>query len=441
MHPDESTQDRAAAGNGDDIRSVRIIDTASPDIMRNVPDSQRQAISVKPARGAGLKLGVSAVLVAACLTGGFFLVHYRRSRAESELADETLASASAPISVDVVRVTAAPATQTLTLPGNASAWYESTIYARVNGYLAKWSADIGDRVTKGQVLATIDTPELDDQLAAAQARLQVSQAQVAVVAADSDLARSNYERWRDAPKGVVSELESVEKKADYDSSLAKVKAAEAEVAFDQADVNRLTELTNFKQVVAPYHGVITARRIDIGDLITAGSTASTTSLYSIAQADKIRVFVDVPQSAAMGINVGMNVVATTDDLPGLRFPGTVARTSSSIDRSARTLRVEADIPNPDLVLLPGMYVQVRFELKQNPLLQIPASALLFQSGGTRVAVVDSDGVVHFHDVSIASDQGEYVDISSGLSPDDRVALNISSAINDGDHVTAVAAAP
>jgi RND family efflux transporter MFP subunit len=384
----------------------------------------------------GLKLGVGVAVFATALAIAFVLAHHRRAAEVASLAYETESAAAAPLAVDVVRVQMAPKTEPLTLPGETRAWYQTTLYARVNGYVEKWLVDIGDRVKKGQVLATIETPDLDDQLTAAQAKLKASEAQVKVAQANADFAKSTYTRWWESPQGVVSDQEKQEKKQEYDGSAAQLDAARAQVNLDKADVERLSTLAQFKQVTAPFDGVITGRRIDIGDLVTAGSTQNTTSLYSLAQSDQIRVFVDVPQSAAVNLKEGAVAQTTSSDLPGKIFAGKIARTSNAIDPVSRTLHVEVDIPNPDMTLLPGMYVQVQFQVNRAGLLQVPASALLFRSTGPQVAVVDDQGKVNFRDVTIARDQGDVVELNSGLDANDRVALNISSQIIDGDKVVA-----
>jgi RND family efflux transporter MFP subunit len=214
-------------------------------------------------------------------------------------------------------------------------------------------------------------------------------------------------------------------------------AAQAKVSAAKADVDRLQAFQDYKQVTAPFDGVITVRRIDIGDLVTAGSTTNTTLLYSIAQIDVIRVFVEVPQAASSQIVIGMPAQTTSNSFPGRAFAGRVVRTARAIDPQSRTLRVEVDIPNPELILLPGMYVQVRFDLKQDALLEVPASAMLFRTVGPQVAVVGEDGRVSFRNVTIAADNGDVVEIGSGLDADDRVALNLSSQVADGDRVSAV----
>jgi RND family efflux transporter MFP subunit len=387
------------------------------------------------APGTGRRLQLFAAAVAIALLAGFFVVHYLRSSDERQLAEAAALRGSAAPAVVVVSAENAPALQRLMLPGETAAWYESTIYARVSGYVAKWSVDIGDHVQKGQVLAVIDTPELDASLVAAQAKLRSSDAQVKVREAEAEFAKTTYERWRGSPKGVVSDQERESKKADYGSAEARLNAARAQVNLDQADVDRLTALTEFKQVTAPYDGIVTERRIDIGNLVTAGSTASTTPLYRMSQNDPMRVFVDAPQSAAADMAMGLPARIASNDLPGRPLQGTITRTARAINPQTRTLRVEVDLPNADGFLVPGMYVEVDFELNAKGLVEVPAAAMVFRTSGPQVAVVGADGVVKFRDVSIARDDGNVVEIGSGLSPGEKIVLNISSQIADGDKVT------
>jgi RND family efflux transporter MFP subunit len=385
----------------------------------------------------GLKLTISVVVLAAALAVGFYFVHRDRAAKEADLADQTGQTSGELTSVDVIRVKPAPSSLPLVLPGETHGWYQSTIYARVNGYVGNWTADIGDKVRKNQVLATIDTPDLDAQLEAARQQRDVAQADVRVAQANADFANTTFQRWNDSPRGVVAPQETDEKKAGYGSSLAELKAAQAKANAAQSDIDRIKALQDYKQVTSPFDGIVTQRHIDIGNLVTAGSTANTSFLYNIAQTDVIRVFTDVPQDASGQITVGMSTQTTSSGYPGRVFVGKVARTARAIDPQTRTLKVEVDISNPDLTLMPGMYVQVSFQIKRSSLLEIPASAMLFRSTGPQVAVVDDDGKVNFRDVTISVDNGDVVDIGSGLSPDDRVALNLSSQIADGDHVNAV----
>jgi RND family efflux transporter MFP subunit len=400
---------------------------------QNSPD--HAPASIVDAKATGRRIRFAAATLAIVLAGAFILVHQVKGRQESMLAAATAANAEAPPPVEVMKVDLAPPTEELTLPGEVRGWYSSTIYARVSGYVAKWIVDIGDRVKKDQVLATIDTPELDAQLDAGQAQLVASEAEVKVKEAEVDFAKTTYDRWQGSPKGSVSDQEREEKKARYAVSVAQLNAARARVTLDQANVSRLTFLTRFKQVVAPYEGVITERRVDIGDLVTAGSTAATTPLYEIAQSEKVRVFADVPQIATSEVGEGTPVRVTAKEYPNRKFEGKITATSKSIDLKARTLRVEVDLSNDDLALLPGMYVQAAFHLKTTSFVQVPASALIFRAAGPQVAVIDGNATVKFQDVTIARDNGAFVEIASGLSAGDQVALNISNQIANGDRVT------
>jgi RND family efflux transporter MFP subunit len=387
------------------------------------------------APGTGSRLRIFAGVFALTLVVTFFVVQHIKGRDEAMSAAATVRLGEIAPQVDVVKVALAPPTEVLRLPGETRGWYSSTIYARVSGYVANWIVDIGDRVTKDQVLATIDTPELDAQLEAAQAQFAASEAEVKVREADVEFAKTTYDRWQGSPKGVVSDQEREDKKARYTVSLAQLNAARARSKLDHANVDRLTYLTRFKQVTAPYDGVITDRRVDIGDLVTAGSTTNTTSLYGIAQSEKIRIFANVPQSVSVDVGDGTVAEVTASEYPKRIFKGKVVRTSKSIDPHARTLRVEVDLPNEDLALLPGMYVQVAFSLRPTSFVRVPASALLFRAGGPQVAIIEGDGRVKFQDVTIGRDNGNFVEIASGLAEGDVVALNISNQIANGDRVT------
>ncbi len=397
-------------------------------------DPARKPTSYGPRTGR--RLQIAAAMVAIVLLAAFFVVRYVRGAVENELAWDTKEQASQPPAVVVVTASEAPSTASLTLPGNTAAWYESTIYARVSGYVAKWSVDIGDPVEKGQVLATIETPDLDAELAGAEAKLKSAEADVHVREAQAIFAKTTYERWRDSPKGVVSEQERDAKKADDDSAAAQLNAALANVNADRGDVDRLTALSQFKQVTAPYDGTITERRIDIGNLVTAGSNSGTTSLYRMSQDDPMRVFVDVPQSAAADMTPGVPAAVAVNGMPDHLFDGAIVRTARALDPKSRTLRVEVDIPNRNLLLVPGLYVAVNFQLKAKGVVEVPAAAMIFRSSGPQVATVGEDGTVKFHDVEIARDDGNVVELASGVSPDDKVVLNISNQVADGEKVAA-----
>jgi len=389
------------------------------------------------APGTGGKITRIVAVIVIGLGVGFFFVHRQKNNAEARLVEATDKEMTEAPAVNVFTITPSPGTQSLKLPGETAAWNETAIYARVNGYVAKWFADIGDNVTAGQTLALIETPELDAELLAAKAKLNSAIAQVAVKQARADFAVTTDKRWRESPQGVVSDQERESKKAGSAEALAELNAAHAQVMLQQADVDRLTALTQFKEVKAPFDGTIVQRQIDLGNLVTAGSTANTTSLYRLSENSPMRIFVYAPQSVAHRLmKAGTGAVISSADIPGMRLEGKVARTARAINPQSRTIRIEIDVPNTDRTLVPGMYVQADFELTGGAQIQIPAAAMLYRSGGPQVAVVEPSGAVAFRDVTIASDDGNMVSIGTGLSVGEKVALNLSSQIAAGVKVKA-----
>ena len=399
-------------------------------------DEQPPQKTLEYNRGTGLRMSILALVFAGVLVVGFFVVNSQRRHETNELAAATRAEMSRPPPVDVVSAKSSPLTQRLILPGETAAWYDSKIYARVNGYVEKWRVDIGDHVSNGQTLALIETPELDAQLQAARAKLNAAEAEVNVKQAHADFAKSTYERWRSSPQGVVSEQERESKKAASMEAESDLVASKAQVALDQADVDRLTSLTEFKKVKAPFEGTIVERDIDIGDLVTAGSGSGMSALYRVARNEPMRVFVNVPQSAADDLLSGnARASIAVGGAASRHYEGKVSRTSQAINPQSRTLRVEVDIPNADSRLVPGMYVEVSFTLK-NPIgVQVPAAALSFRPK-PQVAIIDEKNVVEFRDVKIGADDGDVVQIESGLKEGDKVVLNISSQIASGMKVDA-----
>jgi RND family efflux transporter MFP subunit len=403
-----------------------------PDNVSRTEDDE-VSTSFSPETGQRTKraVGIAASFLLICFVA-VILVRYFHAHAVAK-AGETAFSAPPPVDVVIAR----PATmgQDLVLPGETAAWFETTIYARVNGYVAKWLVDIGDHVKKGQLLATIETPELDAELQAARAQLKASEAQVGARRAEAEFSKTTNERWRDSPKGVVSEQERESKKADYESSEARLYAANAQVNLDKSKVDQYNALAEFKQVKAPFDGTITERKIDIGNLVTAGSGSTTTPMYRMAQTDPLRIFVDVPQSAAgelMKAGVPAEIRAT--GAVGGVFSGAIARSAQSINAQARTMRVEVDMPNATHALVPGMYVNIAFRLPPRGLVEVPAAALIFRASGTQVAKVDAGGKIQFDNVVIARDNGSLVELLSGVRPGDKLVLNISSQISSGQAV-------
>jgi RND family efflux transporter MFP subunit len=392
--------------------------------------------SYSPGTRRRLMMLVCAVVLA---LGGFLFLHHEKTASRTQHTDTTKREAFELPRVDVVTVGSPPSSQALVLPGETAAWYAATIYARVNGYIEHWFNDIGDHVDKGQVLATIETPDLDGELHSAKVKLKLSEDQVLVKQAQLEFATSTYERWRNSPKGVVSDQEREDKKARYGEAAAELRAARSQVDLNQALVDRIAAFEGFKQVRAPFDGTIIERRVDLGNLVTAGSTTNTTVLYRMTLDDPLRVFINAPQStAAQLMRVGTPGVITCDYRPNERFKGSVTRTAQAINPEVGTLRVEVDIPNPNHTLVPGTHVTVSFELASSGLMEIPAAALLFRTKAPQVAVIkdiaDEHGVVDIRDVTIGRNDGNVVEISAGLEKSDKVALNLSSRIVDGEKV-------
>lgn len=312
--------------------------------------------------------------------------------------------------------------QEVVLPGNIRAFMDAPIYARTSGYLRRWYADIGTHVRKGQLLAEIETPEADQQLAQARADLASAQA-------NSNLAQTTAERYQN-----LLQSDSVSKQ-ETDNAVAAGRAQAATVTSAQANVKRRAELQGFQKIEAPFDGVITARNTDIGQLINSGAGAPTTELFHIAAVSTLRVFVNLPQTYSSEIKVGMPATVTLAEMPGRSFTGKIVRSADSIDPATRTLLVEVDIDNHGGQLLAGSYAEVHFNIKsQSPLLLVPVSALLFRSEGLRIALVDSNNRAKLVPVTLGRDYGTHVEVVSGLTPNDRVIDSPPDSLLDGQEV-------
>jgi RND family efflux transporter MFP subunit len=355
---------------------------------------------------------------------------------EAQVAQWTQAQAI-PV-VAVIAPQRGAAHQRMVLPGTVQAWYEAPIYARVNGYLKNWYFDYGAHVKKGDLLAEIDAPDLDAQLAAAQSKLKAALAVVNVREAEREFAQSTYERWRDSPKGVVSVQEQEAKEADYNSAVARWNSAQAEAAADKGEVERLQALESFKRIVAPFDGVVTARETDIGALINAGSGTgggSGPELFRVADIHQMRIYVQVPQQLSAGIQPGLTAELHLPQYPDRTFKATVATTSSAINQSARTLLVELHADNPDGALQPGAYAQVDFELPGNPnVVNIPTSALIFREHGMEVAIIGPDNKIEIRPITLGRNLGTEVEVLKGLTTADRVVNSPPDSLGAGDVV-------
>src|SRR3984885_3849559 len=312
-----------------------------PELPHDTPRPEHRAVATDFEPGTGRTLKIGAGIAAAALLLCFVVVKVIRLVDAHSLAKSANAAFTSPPPVAVISARPPTGGHDLVLPGQTAAWYETTMYARVNGYVAKWLVDIGDHVKKGQLLATIETPELDAELQAARAQLKASEAQVEARRAEAEFSKTTNERWRDSPKGVVSDQEREAKKADYEGAKARLYAANAQVASDKSKVDQYNALAEFKQVKAPFDGTITERKIDVGNLVTAGSGSTTTPMYRMAQTDPLRVFVDVPQSSAGELmKPGVPAQIRTTGSSGDVFTGAITRSAESINAQARTMRVE-----------------------------------------------------------------------------------------------------
>lgn len=328
----------------------------------------------------------------------------------------TEAKTDSVLTVTVISPTPAKSDFGTPLPADVQAFVQASIHARASGYLKNWFVDIGDHVTNGQVLAEIETPELDEQLAQAKAELDQAKASL-------DLAKTTAARWTDLLKTAsVSEQETAEKQSDYLLAQANVEAA-------QANVKRLADLKNFDRVTAPFDGIITLRNTDIGQLIAADSGPE---LFRMAQTDPLRVYVQVPQEYVHAIKPGQKAELSFLEMPGKTFEATVTRTAGAVDPTTRTLQVELQLPNPSGEILAGSYAQVSFNESVGPgVLTISDNAIIFRAQGTQVAVVGSDNKAHLRDVKLGRDFGNTIEVLDGLSASDRVIDNPPDSLADG----------
>jgi RND family efflux transporter MFP subunit len=369
---------------------------------------------------AGVRIAV--ILIAAIVVAGIVYRLIGRAADERHLDQRTKLDAIP--SVDVITPTVTGASSEIALPGNTQAFDDTPIYARTSGYLKQWFVDIGHHVTKGELMATIETPELDEQLQVAQADLKSAQA-------DLNLANTTSDRYQNLLK-----LNSVSQQ-ETDVAVSGAAARRAAVEAAEANVRRLSQLQSFEKVYAPYSGIVTQRNTDIGDLINAGSSSTTNTakeLFHIASVNQLRVFVAVPEVYAPDIHNGDTATLTLDEYPGQLFTGIVTRNSGSIDPSSRTLNVEVDVNNHDDKLLPGAYAFVHFKIPvQSREFSIPSDALLFRAQGLQVGIV-RNGHVHLQSITIGKDNGKSVEVATGLSPGDKVILDPSDSLAEGQPV-------
>jgi len=361
-----------------------------------------------------------------CLAVGVLIRAGIHSRVEAAAVLARSTQESATPSVAVAYPKPGSAAEEIALPGNTQAFTDTPVYARTSGYLKTWYVDIGSRVHKGELLAEIETPELDQQLEQAQADLKSAQANL-------QLAQITAARWKH-----LLETDSVSKQ-ETDQAISDQNSKQALVASSEANVRRLEQLVSFEHIYAPFDGVITARNTDIGALIQAGENSVPKELFHIAAIHQLRVYIPVPEVYAASVKTGEKVTLTLDEYPGQTFTGTLVRNSDAIDPASRTLNVEVDVDNPKGQLLPGAYAFVHLKVPPTAgAVTIPSNALLFRKEGLRVAVVNN-GKAHLAPITIGHDYGAQVEVIAGVSPRDAVIVDPSDSLEDGAAVQIAAA--
>jgi len=363
----------------------------------------------------GLVVGIAAVLVV--VTG-------IRAREDSDAKLKEWTDNQAIPTVAVILPDAKALSATLDLPGRLEAYYRAPIFARVSGYLKSWSADIGAKVKAGQVIAEIEAPDLDQQLL--QARADLASAEASAKLSEATLNR----RKTLIASNFVSMQEIDERTADLSNKNGTVKA-------DQANVERLEALAGYKKITVPFDGIVTSRDTDVGALINAGGTSGP-AMFVVSDIRKLRVYVNIPQSYVPAIKIGAKAIITVPDYPNRTFAATVEASSQSVDVGSGTTRMQLGFDNSSGELMPGAYANVRMSLVRDGVpLHIPASALIFNQNGLRVATVGPDDKVQFKTVTIARDLGKDIELASGIAPDDRIIVAPPDGIADGDQVHVV----
>jgi RND family efflux transporter MFP subunit len=389
------------------------------------------------------------LLLAALGAAGYYVGYAPHQRREMQLEAETRDSVQSLPVVNVQTVERESAKSSLVLPGNIQAVTEAPVLARTSGYIRKRYVDIGDRVKPGQVMVEIEAPELQQQVKQATASLEqanssVQQADAALLQgrANLGLAQVTSQRWQKLlAKGAVSRQDSDTYDAQFAAQQANVQALEKAVAaahgnvsVQEANLARLNDLVAYQTVRAPFAGVVTERNVDEGALVTDGNTL----LFRMAQTDRLRTYLNVPQSDAPSVRVGQQASLTIPDLPGRKFPAAVTRTANSLDPSSRTLLVEVQVPNPAGELMPGMYAQVDLAVpRANPALVIPSDTLVVRSDGPQVAVVDPNGQVHYRRIQLGRDLGDHLEVIGGLEAGLQLAVNPSDEVREGVRVKPV----
>ena len=378
-------------------------------------------------RGRVVGIAIVGVLV---VGAAFFFGYLPRRHDQAALAEATVTAGKAQLRVDVVTPKIGSSDRALSLPGSVQPLEETVLYARASGYVRKWHVDMGDKVTEGQLLAEVETPELEQELEQARAQLAQAQASLVQAKASRQLSIANLQRYKAlGPSGVVSQAEVDQKQAQAQVDEATVSVAQAAIAAQEANIRRLTQLRSFSRVTAPFAGTITQRWVENGALVTAGNGQP---LYKVAAMDPARIFIQVPQDVAPSVRPDVLATVTVREYPGRKFDGKVARSAGELDPMTRTMNTEVRAANGDGALIAGMYAEVALTLpSSHRVFELPASALMNDAKGQRVAVVDADSKIHLVPVVVERDTGATIEIASGLTGNERVAKLGSAEFVEG----------
>ncbi|HEV3302788.1 MAG TPA: efflux RND transporter periplasmic adaptor subunit [Planctomycetaceae bacterium] len=421
-----------------------VVPAATPDEAKQSPDADSESriavYNFKPWKTRWV--AVLGLVFALTLVGAFTAASSPRIQHERALAAAAEKEASAPPRRAVATIRRGAADSQRELPGNAQADLTAAIYGRTNGYLKRWLVDIGDRVQNGQLMAEIATPEIDAQLEQAKATLLQSKANLLKLQADEVYAHAEVGRYRPLlSRGAATQEAYEQKLAIWKVDVAEIAAMEATIKVNEADIQRLSALQSFEKVTAPFSGVVTARNVDPGDLITADNPATERQLFHLAKIDPLRVFVDVPQVFSTDVKPGQKAMLYRREDPSKQYEGTVTRTANALDPNTRTLRTQVNVPNPKGALLPGMYLQVKFAFDREvvPVI-VPSAAVIVRTGSPRVAIVDEHQQVRYREVKLGRDLGEEVEVLGGLKPGQRVIVYPGDDLPEGTTIEPTTAA-
>lgn len=431
MHGAEVPQGERGDGSG---RSTSQIHEVHPQHHQTAPADDLgfdlpQAAKVSKTRVTFAFLGIAVVLGAAFLASWI-----PKHRAKTELNATTQAAETAKLKVSVVTPKAKSSDRSLALPASVQPLEETIVYPRANGYIRKWNVDIGDKVKEGDILAEIDTPELDQQVDQARAQLLQAEANLVQAKANRDFSNTNLQRYKElAPKGVASQQELDKQQAQSLVDEANVKVAQANIEAQQANIRRLAQLKSFSHVVTPFAGTVNARMIERGALVSP-----TSALFKVSATDPVRVFVQIPQDIAPSVKENVPASITVREYGNRKFDGKVSRAAGALDPASRTMTTEIRVPNPNGELIAGMYAQAALTLPSpHRVWEIPPTAVLNDAQGLRVAVVGEGDKIHFVPIVVERDTGTTVEISSGLTGSERIVKLASAETYEGRPVEIV----